>query len=535
MKKRTVGIVMLSAAVMVSGYFIIQKERENHRAYVQHVSDIQQSGYDISSSPLSGSGIISDSAQQEIRLQDGEKVSEIYVRAGDTVQKDQKLFTYDTASLSLNLQSEQLSLEQAQNTLNREQKKLSQITDIKAVSDTQKKKSSDSLNTLSQQASEAETAIDDYRKEHADELLQKAFDVDDDPSVIRAQNAYDSFCNGTYTSEEQAQIDSFHASGDTTGLQDYISLRQNTLSQNLTDARNTAVQQRKEAYENFCNGDCTAQEQKQINALQAKADQAEKAYQDAMNRQDQIVTASDKASMIRTQQVAVMKAQNSVSSAQADVKAANAKLQNAVVKAGMDGTVTSLMDVNQSVNEGKPFLVISSAGGVSVTGAVSEYDIHQVKAGDQIQVTDYVSGSETKATILSISSFPDQSGQISSDSSGNANVTYYPFTAVLKNPDGFQVGDSIDYQPVKDKSQKTICLSRAYIRMDAKGAYALIDNGGGKLKRQNLDVTPSRDDPQTVIVTKGLKKSDLIAFPYGKKAYEGNETTEKEQTNLLGF
>ena len=533
-RKRTVVIVILVIVVSVSVYFIVQKERENNRAYVQKVEDISN-GYDVSSSPLNGSGIISDSAQQEIKLQDGEKVAEVYVKAGDTVKKDQKLFAYDTASLSLNLESEQLSLTQAQTTLKREQKKLGQITDIRAIPDAQKKKSANTINTLSQQASEAEEAVEDYQKDHAEELLQKAFDVEDDPSVINAQNAYDSFCNGSYTSDEQARIDSFHACGDTTGLQDYISQRQNELTQSLTDARDNATEQRKQAYDSFCNGDYSQEEQNTINSLQAKADAADKAYEEAVTRQDQAVTESDKASLIRSQQVAVMKAQNAVASAEADVRAASAKVQDAVVKAGMDGTVTTLNDATVSINEGKPFVVISSAGGVSAIGAVSEFDVKDVKAGDQIKVTDVVTGSQSEASILSVSAFPDQSGNISSYSSGSANVTYYPFTAVLKKADGFTTGDSIEYEPVRDKNRNRINISRAYIRMDEKGAYAFIDNGKGRLKRVNLEVQASRSDPQSVIVLKGLKKSDLIAFPYGKKAYAGNETTRKEQSSLLGF
>lgn len=533
-KKRNIILIIVIAAVCVSSYFIIQKQRENSRAYVQPVSDLS-SGFDVSSLLLYGSGTVSDEAQQEIKLDDGEKVSEVYVQAGDTVEKDQKLFSYDSTSLQLNLQQEKLSLEQAQTVLKREQKKLNQIADIKAVSDSSRKQNAEYINSLSEKASEAEQAVQDYQNEHAEELLNSVFDASSDPSVVSAQTAYDNFTNGIYTTDEQAQIDSYDASGDTAGMQMYISEHQNDLMQNVTDTLNSVTDERRQHYDNFCNGDYTQDEQNQIQSLQAKADQASKAYEDASASQNAVVTQSDKASMLRSQQVTVMRAQNQVSSADDAVKTAQDKLNDTVVKAGMSGTVASLNDPDTSVKEGKPYIVISSSGGVSAMGGVSEFDIGKVKEGDRIKVTDYVSGNESEASILSISSFPDTSGQISSYGSSNSNTTYYPFTAVLDNPDGFNAGDSIEYQAADDGHEEMIFISRAYIRMDEKGTYAYIDDGHGRLKRQNIEITPSSGDPETVIVKKGLKKSDKIAFPYGKKAYEGNETTENMQTSILGF
>lgn len=531
--KKKIVLIILIVIVCISSYFIINKERENKRAYVQKVSDLS-SGFDVSSLPLYGSGIVSDEASQEIKLQSGEKVAEVYVNAGDTVTKDQKLFSYDASSLELNLEQEQLSLQQAQTLLKREQKKLNQIADIKAVSDSSRKQSSDTLNTLSEKASEAEQAVQDYQSEHADELLQNIFYVDSDPSVVNAQTAYDNFSNGIYSQEEQAQIDTYSASRDMEGMQMYISGHLNDLMQNINDTRDAVTKQRREAYDNFVNGNYTSEEQSQIQSLQNKADLANKAYEDASNSLSTVVTESDKASLLRNQQVAVMKAQNQVTSAHEAVKTAQDKVNDAVVKAGMNGTVASIHDPDTSIQEGKPYIVISASGGVSAMGGVSEFYIGKVKEGDRIKVTDVVTGNESEASLLSISSFPDQSGQISAYGSANSNTTYYPFTAVLDDPDGFNAGDSIEYQSAEDGHDQMIFLSRAYIRMDEKGAYTFIDNHG-KLKRQNVEITPSSGDPETLIVTKGLKKSDKIAFPYGKKAYEGNETTENMQTNILGF
>lgn len=532
-RKKKIALIILIVIACISSYFIIDKERENKRAYVQKVSDLNV-GYDDVGLSLYGSGIVSDEASQEIKLQSGEKVAEVYVNQGDTVTKDQKLFSYDASSLELNLEQEQLSLQQAQTLLKREQKKMNQITDMKAVSDSSKKQSSDNLNTLSEKASEAEQAVQDYQSEHADELLQSVLDADSDPSVVNAQTAYDNFSNGIYTQEEQAQINAYDASGDAGGMQTYISGHLNDLMQNISDTRNAVTEARREAYDNFVSGNYTSEEQNQIQSLQAKADQANKAYEDASNSLNTVVTESDKASMLRNQQVAVMKAQNQVTSAKAAVKTAQDKVNDTVVKAGMNGTVTAVNDPDTSIQEGKPYIVISASGGVSAMGGVSEFDTDKVKEGDRIKVTDYVSGSESEASILSISSFPDQSGQITSYGSTNGNTTYYPFTAVLDDPDGFNAGDSIEYKSVKGNTD-VISLSRAYIRMDDKGAYTFIDDGNGKLKRQNVEITPSSQDPETVIVTKGLRSSDKIAFPYGKKAYEGNETTENMSTNILGF
>lgn len=533
-RKRKIILIVMIGTVCVSAYFIIDKERENHRAYVQPVSDLIN-GFDAGSLPLYGSGVVSDEASQQIQLQSGEKVAEVYVQAGDTVEKDQKLFSYDSASLELNLEQEKLSLQQAQTLLKREQRKLNQIVNIKAVSDASKKQHADYIQTLSDKASEAQQALKDYHNTQAQDLLNNVFDASGDPAVVNAQNAYDNFTGGIYTQEEQAEIDAYNASGDTEGMQAYISEHQNDLMKNVTDTLNAVTDERRVHYENFCNGNYTSEEKRQIQSLQNKADQADKAYEDACASSDAAVTESDKTSMISNQQVAVMKAQNQITSANAAVKKAQDKVNDTVVKAGMNGTVASVNNPDTSVQEGKPYMVISSTGGVSAMGGVSEFDRGKVKEGDRIKVTDYVSGNESEASILSISSFPDQSGQITGYGSVNSNTTYYPFTAVLDDPDGFNAGDAIAYQSVNDGQDQMISLSRAYIRMDDKGAYTFIDDGQGRLKRQDVEITPSSTYPETVIVNKGLKETDKIAFPYGKKAYEGNETTENMQTNILGF
>lgn len=89
-------------------------------AYVQSVSAI--CGMGAVGMTNTFAGVVSPQNETQIQKSGEETVAELYVKTGDTVQKDQVLFTYDTDQVQMNLEKGKLELEQLKNTISAKQK-----------------------------------------------------------------------------------------------------------------------------------------------------------------------------------------------------------------------------------------------------------------------------------------------------------------------------------------------------------------------------------------------------------------------------
>ena len=107
-----------------------------------------------------------------------------------------------------------------------------------------------------------------------------------------------------------------------------------------------------------------------------------------------------------------------------------------------------------------------------------------------------------------------------------SNVSYYPYTAVLSDADGFTMGESVDISlNVTVDEASTICIMGVYVRTDDDGSqYMLIDDGNGRLKKQEVTTIPTSDS-EYVQVLDGLTIDDMVAFPWGTKGKVGVRTT----------
>ncbi|MCC8044056.1 MAG: hypothetical protein LIP12_00965, partial [Clostridiales bacterium] len=199
-----------------------------------------------------------------------------------------------------------------------------------------------------------------------------------------------------------------------------------------------------------------------------------------------------------------------------------------VVTSTLNGTVVSIGDENGDSDD-EYFVKVTSSIGLYAKGSISELALETVNIGDTISgVTDY--GDTFTAVIKEISEYPD-----TSDSyyyySGNSNATYYPFYALIDDPEGIDEGGaeitlSTAYADVSD----TIYLEPYYVRTDNTGNnYVYVQGEDGTLTMKYVTVSSVLLYSYYVGVTSGLSLDDLIAFPYGDDVYEGAETKEVDQ------
>ena len=405
-----IPVAVVAAVLIVVGIIVIRKV--SIRAYVQSVSDLDQSGY---GSDISYEGMVYESAQQQIYADAEKSVAEVYVKEGDKVKKGDKIFRYDTTLLELDVQEKELSLKICQTALESEQIKLEKYKEIVPVEPTQ-----------------------------------------------------------PVTETEQ------------TGQ-----------TQSPTSVTETSAPVETEAEE---------------------TQQVETTY-----------TPDQKTDMVADQEVVVKKAQTSVDSAQEDLDEAKKALEGAEVTANLAGTVKSIKS-NNDTNDGQPFCTIQGDSGVTIKGSIGEFDIKNLKEGDKLTVSSYMSDTTTDAEIITISDYPLDSGNYSG--SGNPNSSFYEFTAFMEQSDGFQVGEYVNITKYVEQSDDTVIIPKMYVMTDSKGAYVLKDKDGA-LARQDVK-TEKASSSDAIKITEGLTKDDLIAFPYLKNVKIGMLTTTENSVNIFG-
>ena len=250
----------------------------------------------------------------------------------------------------------------------------------------------------------------------------------------------------------------------------------------------------------------------------------EEPQQEEPTEEEKHYTAGEKADLIAEQQLNVKKAQTALESANEELNEAKKDLQDATVIAQLDGTVTQVQSIDSLVTS-TPVCTVTGDSGVTVKCYIDEFNYNDLKIGDNLSVTSWMSDANAVAEILSIGDYPVENNM---GGEGNPNTSYYEVTAFLEQNDGFDIGEDVQISLIsEDDGDDSIIISKMYVRTDTNGSYVLKDDGG-KLARQNVS-TKKLTDGDYVMITDGLTKDDMIAFPYGSKGKVGIKTTTEQQ------
>lgn len=477
------GLIIVLIIVLVLGVIVANYKYNQTKAYVELVSAIN---FPYAMSGASYEGNISDDATQNIYLTSGEKIAEVYVSKGDSVVKGDQLFQYDTQALQSAVDEATLGVEAAQNTLANEKTRLEKYNAIVPVTEAEKNPQPQEFQMSDAQKLPAAyegdgTAENPYKYLCTEETLVTGAEINtwvmDDTHVVLEIR------DGNVTSGEL--IASWTINGS-----DFIA---------VDDSSYWSVISKSEFYPEID----LPEEDTTVKYTQAEKDKK-----------------------VQEQTIAVQRATDGVNSANAKLNAAQVKLANATVTASMDGTVQTIGDPNNPPTDGSAFLSITSQSGMAVSGYLTEFQLGEINVGDEISVNGYMSGSFSDATITTISPYPDENADTWTD--GNKNVSFYPYTAVLTEADGFSVGEGVSISLNVDVDfDNTICIMGVYVRTDEDGnQYVLIDDGHGRLKKQEVTTLPT-SDAEYVQVVSGLSNDDMIAFPWGTKGKVGIKTTTK--------
>ena len=193
------------------------------------------------------------------------------------------------------------------------------------------------------------------------------------------------------------------------------------------------------------------------------------------------------------------------------------KLENQTVESILNGVVKKVGDPGKGEVDGEAFLVVESSEGSYVKGLADEYQLQQLQPGAVLTGFSYESGLPIEAEVKEISNFPSSNNMYGY----GREVSYYPFTAYIKNSDGLKnmEGVSLDL-PSETENPAGLYISKEYVRNKDGKDFVYVEGKDHRLERRNVQVGKNFYGSMLEIKN-GLTEEDHIAFPYGKKVKEG--------------
>ena len=211
-------------------------------------------------------------------------------------------------------------------------------------------------------------------------------------------------------------------------------------------------------------------------------------------------------------------------SAELELKKLKKKVGDGVIKSTVEGVVKEATDEASAKNENKPVVSVVGEEGFYVTGRVGETMLDQIKEGMTATVMSWQSGESYEATVTGIGNSP-----VSDYSTGeNQNQSFYPFTLVIHGDANLSNGESVNLSMdgIAAGSDGSIYLEKMFVREEGNRYYVYKRGDNGRLTKQYVEV--GKNMYNSLEITSGLTMDDMIAFPYGRDVKEGAKTQEAD-------
>lgn len=238
-----------------------------------------------------------------------------------------------------------------------------------------------------------------------------------------------------------------------------------------------------------------------------------------------------RADAIKIQQNRIDSLKLDIRESKLDISKLEKKVKNEVIYSKLDGTVAKVGDASTGTSDESTFMTVKSKEGYYVKGTVSELMLDEVKEGTILNCSNQ--NGEFEAEVVDVSEYPVSGDNYSGN--GNPNVSYYTYTATI--PDKTVKVSDDDWLTISltnSTESKGIVLDRAFVRSENGVSYVYKDDNG-VLKKQVLSVGGNVNGGYSVLVTGGITRDDMIAFPYGDTVKEGAKTQEATVSDIYGY
>lgn len=219
--------------------------------------------------------------------------------------------------------------------------------------------------------------------------------------------------------------------------------------------------------------------------------------------------------------------------AELELKQLRRQVDDGVIESTVDGTVKSVLDEDTAKLEGSPLIRVTGEEGFYITGSVAETALGKIEKGMPIHVSSWNTGMSYDAEITGISSSPSSNNYYG----GNPNMSYYPFTAVIRGDADLSNGEGVDLSMDGLNSSSydpdAIYLSQAFVREEGARYYVYKKGEDDRLTKQYVEV--GKIVYGSLEITSGLTIDDEIAFPYGRDVKEGAKTEPADTLYDYGY
>ena len=507
-KKKKIKIIIIAVLVVavaagsITG--VVYYKNSKGLASVMSVSMISTTN-DYTS--MTSEGMVCDDACQTINLKDGQKVTEVYVTKDQQVKAGDKLLAYDVTSLSLSVEMKQLEIQSLENQLASEKQKLDKLKNTKPVA-----KQPETPVTPEPQPAASEQKPDEEHDVISDLSEAIGSGTENDPYVFTCTEA--SYVSGALlnTLADKSAVARF-VIGDANAPDMELTVRGDKLG-SYDDSDEIKL---------FLAGTITAGNEPSDSIADSDAEQTTQPDADTAS-EEKTYTADELKDAIKEQTRSVADVDLQKRIAQADLKELQSELEDGVVYAKKDGIVTTVCDPANPPQDGTPFLQLSGAAGLYISGTIGELDLDTVKVGQSVSAVNYMTGDTYEGTISEISNVPSDSVNYYGDS--NPNSSFYEYTAYIENPQNLKKGDSLELtiDTSSEGSDSGLYIDKSYVRTENGQSYIYKDDNR-KLKKQTVKTGKSLWGSY-VEIKSGLTNDDYIAFPYGVR--EGEKTKVSE-------
>ena len=477
-KKTTVILIVVVAVIIAAliGTLVLLKNLPSDTQNVYKVSDLMMSSSRDSNVTK---GTVTNNLSQTVKLQGEEKVGNVYVALGDTVNIGDKLFSYDMRSLQLELNNKRLLVEKANVNLYGAQKELEKLKKTEPIEDPEE---------------------DDEYEPEAESEKQSILNT----TVDGTMKAYEG--NGTkkhpYT---------------------YLVASGATITANYMKAR--CIERPEKRYEVLE----YREDNKKTGVLIYKIllvfkmdgtfdfslSQTEDGFEIEVG-EDGSYTQSQLTYAINQKQIEISNYELDRQYAETEYAGVQNKIKNATVYASVEGTVKVLNDPKQAKTTGDAFIQIIGKSGYYVQGFISELQLSEVQEGSIVKIKSIADNVNCNGKIIGVSQYPGEAKDVSN--AGNDNVSYYPFIVSVSAAQNLKIGDEVEIN-LNENADEINYILKSFVMSENGAYYVYMEGADGNLKKQKVE-TGMTLYGEYIEITAGIGEDDWLALPYTKRIKE---------------
>ncbi len=549
MKKHKKLIIIVVITVLIVGgiiggiYYAVSKNNKKHTVDAVNIGYVYTYDYDFGSSSISGT--IRSGGGQNVYLSEGDIISQVLVKEGDSVQEGTPLIALDSNKLkmeldscNLKLQQDDLNIQLANKMIDKYKKAVPYVEPTEPVTEEPETDEPDNtgistdnilseINSVSQAFEGDGSSVNPYKFKASGNCILH----EDIFKAIEGNNMYINLYIYSADVDAFTYMCALSPTGKNTSIKEGYTWKVGYIY-DLADGTSTIQLNRKLPPVNCefttYTPDIPDDIEPDTDDIDDTQDTPEPDPDNVNSSIDGVYTQEELNSMISDKQKELAELTIERKEDELAAKKAQNKYNAATITSTVTGVVTS---VNTDAGSTDPVMVISDSAGMYVKTVVDEYNYNKIKVGDPIYISSWSEkgNDQFEAKITSISPYPASDNSFYSSS--NKNVSFYPVTALVDSSSGLTENDYINVSFTSSSGTDgsgDLAIDKAYIGSDDKGSFLYLVNDKGYLEKTYVKTGKTVMDSYLVIKDE-IDTNGYIASPYSKYAKDGAKAKIKDE------